>query len=259
MKRYQDHDWLVEQYVKQGKSTTEIGAIEGVHRDTILYWLKAHNIPRRTAGRSRMLSATRRAQEMKPILVEMYIKQEMTVLKIAEALDLSASQVLWCMERVGIERRDRTCGFYQCTGKPHPHLGKRGPLSYMWRRKASQKSRDKRSRTMKRIAKRGKEHHAWQGGKTRHSSGYILVKKHEHPLANIHGYVFEHHLVMEQKIGRPLTREEVVHHINGFKDDNRPSNLLLLPNTGAHTRLHAMLRRAECECDDTYRTTGTGS
>lgn len=76
--------------------------------------------------------------------------------------------------------------------------------------------------------KRGSEHHRWKGGRRIGESGYISVYRPEHPNANKRGYVPEHRLVIEQKIGRFLTEKEQVHHINGIKGDNRPGNLELL-------------------------------
>jgi len=57
------------------------------------------------------------------------------------------------------------------------------------------------------------------------------------------GYVREQRLVMEAKLGRYLTPEEVVHHIDGDKENNDPDNLMLFANNGEHTRFHAEQRR----------------
>lgn len=46
--------------------------------------------------------------------------------------------------------------------------------------------------------------------------------------------VFEHRMVMEQLMGRPLTRDENVHHKNGVRHDNRPSNLELWSTSQPH-------------------------
>lgn len=63
----------------------------------------------------------------------------------------------------------------------------------------------------------------WRGGK-RPFKGYVMLYSPKHPYNN-QGYVFEHRLIIEKKLGRYLKRDEVVHHLNGIRDDNRPENL----------------------------------
>jgi len=57
--------------------------------------------------------------------------------------------------------------------------------------------------------------------------GYLKKMCKGHPNADKDGYVLEHRLVMEEHVGRYLTADEVVHHINGTRDDNRIENLQL--------------------------------
>lgn len=80
----------------------------------------------------------------------------------------------------------------------------------------------------------------WQGG-TRYTGknrAYIMQWAPDHPNATKDGYVMEHRLIMETHLGRYLTREEIVHHKNGIKHDNRIENLELAPDRGTHTREH---------------------
>lgn len=86
--------------------------------------------------------------------------------------------------------------------------------------------------------KSGKQTTNWKGGKTSDGHGYILIKKHGHPRANKQGYVKEHILIMEKKIGRYLTKNEIVHHINRKRDDNNGSNLKLFTNQKDHIKYH---------------------
>jgi hypothetical protein len=69
-------------------------------------------------------------------------------------------------------------------------------------------------------------------------NGYILIFNRDHPRCNKSGYVMEHRLVVEEQIGRYLTSEEVVHHINKNVSDNRAENLMLFKNNGEHISYH---------------------
>lgn len=65
-------------------------------------------------------------------------------------------------------------------------------------------------------------------GRSKTGDGYIQVKVAADPAdPNCRRWRLEHHVVMEQKLGRPLAKHERVHHKNGIRDDNQPDNLEL--------------------------------
>lgn len=104
----------------------------------------------------------------------------------------------------------------------------------------------------------GPDHPGWRGGRHVMTLGYVRVAPpKEHPLAAMAdkgGRVYEHRWVMACSLGRLLSRDEEVHHINGDKQDNRLENLKLTSkreHIAEHhrevTRLRARVRELEGE------------
>jgi hypothetical protein len=58
-------------------------------------------------------------------------------------------------------------------------------------------------------------------------NGYVMLYRPDHHRSQGNGYVFEHIVVMEAMIGRPLIDGENVHHKNSVRDDNSVENLEL--------------------------------
>lgn len=71
---------------------------------------------------------------------------------------------------------------------------------------------------------------------------YEWLKKNKKTTIGKDGYEYygkkrKHRIIMEEFIGRKLNKDEVIHHINGNKSDNRIDNLQLMTQS-EHIRLH---------------------
>ena len=75
-------------------------------------------------------------------------------------------------------------------------------------------------------------------GITYHDKGYQYVWDPTSP----HKYKFAHRKIMEEYIGRKLTTEEVIHHIDGDKLNNKLENLVLATKRD-HGLMHGSLER----------------
>lgn len=81
---------------------------------------------------------------------------------------------------------------------------------------------------------RGPDHYAWKGGRGV-SHGYITV-----PVSGRHQ--FEHIVIAERALGKPLPPKAQVHHVNGNRGDNARGNLVVCPDNEYHMLLHRRQR-----------------
>lgn len=84
----------------------------------------------------------------------------------------------------------------------------------------------------------------WMGG-VRRDGARVKWLLPWHRLADKRGYVYRYQIVAELKLGRPLLRGEVVHHLDGDEANDHPDNLEVLPSQAEHARRHGHQRTGE--------------
>ncbi len=72
-----------------------------------------------------------------------------------------------------------------------------------------------------------KKYKAPNGSGHRDPHGYVYINKVNHPNSQKRGRIYEHTFIMSKHLGRPLKKNETVHHKNGIRNDNRIENLEL--------------------------------
>ena len=155
----------------------------------------------------------------------LYLRDGLSVHAVSVAMDIGTATVAKLFRRYGIQRRGhkgagRIAGpiiSKKSKGRDVPHRPK-GVCPDGLRRAANARS-------------------AACSGKRISTNGYITFINGDKKGATLH------RLVVEEAIGRKLLREEIVHHIDGDRLNNTPSNLMIM-SSSEHARLH---RRQEAE------------
>lgn len=184
--------------------------------------MRWNNIPRRSLSEAQVLakssgrrkvakSSANGSGSLDPEKIRrLYWDEELSAPTIGQRLDLSSTTIYKIMRQYKIPRRSIV--------------------------KAMVSAR----RLGKAISPEGSQSPQWKGGRYRDPYGYVRVKISKdspyYSMANRKGNVGEHRLIMAEHLGRCLEPWEIVHHINGIKNDNRIKNLLLFESDSKHGR-----------------------
>ena len=84
----------------------------------------------------------------------------------------------------------------------------------------------------------GSDNNNWKGGRFISKEGYVLVRVPGHSRTGPNDYVFEHILVAEKILGKPLPPGAVIHHIDENRANNNPPNLIICEGRAYHALLH---------------------
>lgn len=192
---------LYELYIEKGHTIKEICKLINIKSPiTVTKYLNIHKIPIRdvNALRQQDTFGDRTYEEFGVYLKDLYVIQEKSINQIAKIIDVSPSIAKKYLDEFGIETLN------------HKQANK--------------------------VFNSGDRGNNWKGGKIM-LNNYVAVYSPDHPRPVAQMYVYEHRLVMEKHLKRYLLPEEIVHHKNGNKTDNRLSNLEILSNS-EHYKLH---------------------
>lgn len=167
------------------------------------------------------------------VLRRLYLEDKKPMHEVAELIGISIGSVYNYCHKYGIETRSQKDTF-TFNGNTHTKSAR----ERISRAHKGKHLSDDTKRKMSAAKKVG-----GIGHKKVRRDGYIAVYFPDHPRSTKEGYIMEHDLVMESVIGRWLNPNEVVHHINKIKADNRIENLLLMTKS-EHASLHARERHA---------------
>jgi len=133
--KYMDKGWLREQYWENKKTTREIAEMLGCDPETIRYWMKKHEIRRRTKEEWAQLKPIKPDLEPLPKymdkewLKEQYWGEKKSTNEMAEMVDCDPETIRYWMIKYGIRRRTKS--EYEKLRRVKPDLSPSKPLSYI--------------------------------------------------------------------------------------------------------------------------------
>lgn len=166
-------------------------------------------------------------------IIQKYNTGQVTIKQLAEEAGVSTGKMYYLL-------RDSGCVFIRKRRKPVSDAERK-------RRSDSHKGRIVSEANRLAISKANSCNYNGLNGyghTKRHNRGYIIAYVPKHPHAHKDGYVMLHTVIMERHIGRYLAYNEVVHHINHDRTDNRIENILLMDKK-EHMSMHMKERYAK--------------
>jgi len=245
---------LTRLYDEEKVSLRDIGKLYSVNHATVKRRMKELDINCRPARSGFRVIRNKLSSVSQDELINLYEREGLSLSQVALKYGVSPSVVSTRMEKLSMPRRPNGGSWFKGKGKLEKvskeemeELYNRQRLTGLQIAKiygVSDATVFKRLQNLQipRREYKGNLTWNWNGGRQRHSDGYIriLLDKDDpmRVMADKQGLVLEHRLVMAQHLGRPLLRTEIVHHRPDVaRDDNRIEVLYLMPDPSTHNRL----------------------